>query len=264
MLAQTLMSLSYDQEEAGDRPKALKTITRAQEVIPDNPLLTYRRGWLEWRTGDPDSAVKIFQSLIEKQDFREMEKDSQLQNLLKQCHFLLSAILVEKGDLAAGMKILESVYEFDPTDPSVNNDLGYLYADQNIKLEQAEKMIRLALKAEPENHAYLDSLGWVLFRRDKLDEALDYLLKAVEGSEEGDSTLWDHLGDVYQKMGNAEKATESWETALKQEKADDNPDLELMNKIRKKLGLPEEEEEAPVVEKSSEKTPTPKPVESVE
>ena len=262
LLAQALMSLTYDQEEAGDRKEALKTITRAQETVPGNPLLTYRRGWLEWRNGHPDAAVTIFQSLIAEQDFRKLEKDSQLHNLLKQCHFLLSAILVEQGDAAAGQKILESVYEYDPTDPSVNNDLGYLYADQNIKLEQAEKMIRLALKAEPENHAYLDSLGWVLFRRDKLDEALDYLLKAVEGSEDGDSTLWDHLGDVYQKMGNAEKAKESWETALKQAKADDNPDLELMNKIRKKLGLPEEE--APMVKEDSEADSKDKPVESTE
>ena len=254
LLAQSLMSISYDQEEIGERKKALATIVRAQDALPDNPLLTYRRGWLEWRNQNTQTAIDIFQGLIDKVDFRTLDNNPQLQNLIKQCHFLLSAILVEQGDVAKGQKILEVVYEHDPNDPSVCNDLGYLYADQNVKLEQAEKMIRMALDAEPENHAYLDSMGWVLYRRGKLDEALKYLLKAVEGSEEGDSTLWDHLGDVYEKMGNASKAKESWETALKQAEADDRPDPELMNKIRKKLGLPVKEEP-----KATDATPIPAP-----
>ncbi|MBD3673684.1 MAG: tetratricopeptide repeat protein [Planctomycetaceae bacterium] len=242
LLAQSLMSISYDQEQAGEREKALATIQRAQEALPDNPLLTYRRGWLEWRNEHTQTAIDIFQGLIDKVDFRTLDNNPQLQNLIKQCHFLLSAIYVEEGNVDKGQKILETVYEHDPNDPSVCNDLGYLYADQNIKLDQAEKMIRLAVEAEPENHAYLDSMGWVLYRQGKLDEAEKYLLKAVEGSEKGDATLWDHLGDVYDKMGNIAKAKESWETALKQAEADDRPDPDLMNKIRKKLGLPVKDE----------------------
>lgn len=258
LMIKSLLSLSYDLEEAGKKEKALATIIRAQDVIQDNPLLTYRRGWLEWRNQNTQTAIDTFQGLIDKVDFRTLDDNPQLQNLIKQCHFLLSAIHVEEGDVAKGQQILEVVYEHDPNDPSVCNDLGYLYADQNIKLDQAEKMIRIALAAEPENHAYLDSLGWVLYRQGKLDEALKYLLKAVEGSEEGDATLWDHLGDVYDKMGNAEKAKESWETALQHAETDDRPDPELMNKIRKKLGLPLKKESNA---KDTKPIPAPKPAE---
>ena len=74
MLAQTLMTITYDQEEAGDRKEALKTITRAQDAMPGNPLLTYRRAWLEWRNGHPEAAITIFESLIEEKNFREFEK----------------------------------------------------------------------------------------------------------------------------------------------------------------------------------------------
>ena len=55
----------------------------------------------------------------------------------------------------------------------MNNDLGYLYAEQGKNLEKAEAMIRKAVADEPENSAYLDSLGWVLFKRGKAKEAID-------------------------------------------------------------------------------------------
>ena len=58
-----------------------------------------------------------------------------------------------------GEQVLEEVLAEDPDDPSVNNDLGYLYADQGKNLEKAEKMIRKAVEAEPDNDAYQDSMG---------------------------------------------------------------------------------------------------------
>ena len=67
-----------------------------------------------------------------------------------------------------------------PTTPGVNNDLGYLYADQGKNLEKAEAMIRKAVQEEPDNCAYLDSLGWVLFKRGKVKEAVEPLEKAVK------------------------------------------------------------------------------------
>ena len=68
----------------------------------------------------------------------------------------------------------------NPDDPWPNNDLGYLYAEQGKNLEKAEAMIRKALQEEPESFAYLDSLGWVLFKRGKAKEALEPLKKAAE------------------------------------------------------------------------------------
>ena len=61
-------------------------------------------------------------------------------------------------------------------------------------------MIRKALHDDPENAAYLDSMGWVLFKRGKLKEALDNLQKAVEKLERPDPTILEHLGDVYLKL----------------------------------------------------------------
>jgi tetratricopeptide (TPR) repeat protein len=75
-------------------------------------------------------------------------------------------------------------------------------------------MIEKAVELEPKNAAYLDSLGWVLFKLKLPSESLPYLLKAIEQSKEPDPTLYDHLGDVYAELKQSEKARETWEKSL--------------------------------------------------
>ena len=81
--------------------------------------------------------------------------------------------------LKRGEDILENFLAENPDDIGVNNDLGYLYADQGKNLEKARKMIQKAVDAEPENAAYLDSLGWVLFKLGNYKEAISWLTKAT-------------------------------------------------------------------------------------
>lgn len=124
---------------------------------------------------------------------------------------------------------LQLILDSDPNDATANNDLGYLWADQNKRLDEAEKMVRKALEldkkqrqsgtwvgldADGENAAYIDSLGWVLFRRGQLKEAgveLEKASKLPGGSE--DPVVWDHLGDVYFRQGEKSKAQQSWKKA---------------------------------------------------
>ena len=118
------------------------------------------------------------------------------------------------GDFAKGEAELEILFAKNPDDPGINNDLGYLYADQGKNLEKAEAMIRKAVAEEPDNYAYLDSLGWVLFKRGKFEEARRPLEKA-QADPRADSTIPDHLGDVYFQLQLPAKAKEAWERALK-------------------------------------------------
>ena len=105
----------------------------------------------------------------------------------------------------------------------MNNDLGYLYADQGKNLEKAEAMIRKAVEEEPENGSYLDSLGWVLFKRGKAKEALDPLEKAAKG-ENLDFTICEHLGDVLFRLQDYARAKESWDKAEEFAAKADPPD----------------------------------------
>ncbi len=174
-----------------------------------------------------DNAVEQYESVL------EMEKVPEATVRLVQMG--LSNALVQGGDLAKGEKVLEEVYRGDPTDPGVNNDLGYLYADQGKNLEQAEKMIRIAVAAQPENAAYLDSLGWVLFRLGKNEEALEALKKANSDPTYQDSTLLEHQGDVHEVLKQVSEARDCWTRGLEQEQKSAKPDRKVMERLQEKL-----------------------------
>jgi tetratricopeptide (TPR) repeat protein len=111
-----------------------------------------------------------------------------------------------------------------------------MLADRNVRLNEALEMIKKALEQEPENGAYLDSLGWVYFRLGRLDEAEDYLKRAAAKSPK-DPTVNDHLGDVYLKKSNLKEAVAQWELALKMWNASAPADIDHSEvaKIQKKL-----------------------------
>ena len=101
----------------------------------------------------------------------------------------------------------------DPEHASALNYLGYMLADQNMKLEEALGYIKRAVDLDPANGAYLDSLGWAYFRLGKFELAEDNLLKASQKIKT-DPTVHDHLGDLYQKTGRLKLAATHWERAL--------------------------------------------------
>jgi tetratricopeptide (TPR) repeat protein len=107
----------------------------------------------------------------------------------------------------------KKVLASDPEHASTLNYLGYMLADQNMKLEEALGYIKRAVDLDPANGAYLDSLGWAYFRLGKFELAEDNLLKASQKIN-SDPTVQDHLGDLYQKTGRLKLAATHWERAL--------------------------------------------------
>lgn len=124
---------------------------------------------------------------------------------------VLSAMCVADRRVREAVEWLEQVLDESPRDPGALNDLGYLWADENQHLERAHRMIEQAVESEPENAAYRDSLGWVLYRRGRFEEAVVELAKAVE--MEPDPVVLEHLGDAHSKTGQADKAKAAWERA---------------------------------------------------
>ncbi len=84
------------------------------------------------------------------------------------------------------------------------NALGYTYSQEGVNLEEAEKMILKALEKEPDNGAYLDSLGWVYFKMGDYLRAEEYLKKA--NSLLKDPEIYEHLGDLYLRLNNPDEA----------------------------------------------------------
>jgi tetratricopeptide (TPR) repeat protein len=92
--------------------------------------------------------------------------------------------------------------------------LGYFWAEKNENLDQAEVLIRQALEEDPNNGSYLDSLGWVHFRRGQFAEALIVLLRAAEALAQPSPVVFDHLAQTYLALGRSPEALLFWQKSL--------------------------------------------------
>ena len=228
---QFLYRLSQAEEMAGNTDEALVAVKKALSQLPDVSLLHFQEGWIYFHSKRYDDAIKKFQEIDSK--FKNGHEEDK--RIVRRSLSLLSSLFVEQGDLRKGEEVLEKIYAEDPEDPSINNDLGYLYADHGKNLEKAKSMIQIAIKAEPENPAYLDSMGWVLYKLGDYKEALPYLEKAVKLPNGGDATIYDHLGDCYARLKQLDKAQEAWQKALDDAKKQSNPDEKLVKRLEQKL-----------------------------
>ncbi len=129
--------------------------------------------------------------------------------------FARGAMLEKQKNFEGAEAEFRKVLQTDPDNAGALNYLGYMLADRNIRLDEAQKMISRAVELEPGNGAYLDSLGWVQFRQNRLEQAEDSLRKALE-SIKTDPTVHDHLGDVYMKEGKVREAIQQWQASLKE------------------------------------------------
>ncbi|MDB5320468.1 MAG: Tetratricopeptide 1 repeat-containing protein [Phycisphaerales bacterium] len=131
-------------------------------------------------------------------------------------------------------QLLEEVIRLDPRNAPASNDLGYGWADEGKRLSEAENLIRIAVEAEPDNQSFLDSLGWVLYKRSKFAEALIYFEKAIGPATRPDPVVLDHMGDVLYRLSHGGEAVKQWKRA--QERLDQvDSEREDLKKLRLQL-----------------------------
>lgn len=123
-----------------------------------------------------------------------------------------------------------------PDHTAALNYLGYMLTDRNLRLNEALGLIEKALVKEPNNGAYLDSLGWVYFRMGRYADAEKNLKRAVELSP-GDPTMYDHYADALVQQKKVAEAVTNWEESLRQWNASSpaDKDQSQIDKVRSKL-----------------------------
>ncbi|MFM1911431.1 MAG: hypothetical protein RJB18_822 [Pseudomonadota bacterium] len=123
---------------------------------------------------------------------------------------------------------LRKLIKIKPDFAQAYNALGYLFAERNVKLEEANKLIAKALELSPNDHYIMDSMGWVQYRLGNLDKAFEYLNKAY--NLQNDAEIAAHLGEVLWKQGKQDEASKIWADTLKV-----SPDNDLLIKTVKRF-----------------------------
>jgi len=205
-----------------DKPsEALATLDKARQKFAQNFIL-------EFYTGLAYEHQKAYgEALRHLMDAEIIATRTDPGQLTEGFYFQLGATCERKGDLAQAEAYFRKSLKLAPEFAETLNYLGYMWAEHGTNLVEARELIEKAVKAEPKNAAYLDSLAWVLFKLDQPKEALPYALKAAELAESSDAaTLYDHLGDIYAALKQPERAREAWRKSVS---------LEPNEEVRKKL-----------------------------
>ena len=169
------------------------------------------------QSGDTPSAVALIRSAI-----GGSSDDLDLQ-------FQLGSILERANDRKGAEQAFLAILEKNPDHAPTLNYLGYMWAESGVNLERAEQMLTRAVGQDPENGAYVDSLGWVYFRLGNLELAEKYLTDAARLLPR-DATVHEHLGDVLAKRGDMQRALQSYRTAVELD-----PESKEIEKIRSKI-----------------------------
>ena len=136
------------------------------------------------------------------------------------------------GDFGGAEFTLREILKQTPGNPIALNNLGYFLVERNERLTEALGLIQQALKVDPKNPSYLDSLGWAFFKLGKLDDA-EKFLKDASRLDADSMTIHEHLGDLYLKKQNRALAKMAWEKALRL--AWDTLDMDRLKKKLKNL-----------------------------
>lgn len=213
--------------------------SRAQQLFPGEPRITYYRGIALNQLKQHAAAAKAFTETAKLAETRAPEL------LDDQFHFAWGVALERSGQFDEAARQFEaSIKLTPPEDPpraaSTMNYLGYMWLDRGQHLDRAETLIRKANEMDPGNAAFIDSLGWLLFKQGKFTEALPELLKAEEllrkeqpDPEPGDAEIFDHIAQAYDKLGQRQKALDYWKRAL-----DVQPEVQaIRERAEKELGL---------------------------
>ncbi len=151
-------------------------------------------------------------------------------------YFLRGALDERQKHYDSAEEQFRKILAIDSNNSMTLNYLGYMLADRGVKLDDALTMVQKAVQQDPQNGAYLDSLGWVYFKMGQYALAEANLRKASERIST-DPQVHDHLGELYEKTGRLKMAASQWEQSLQEYARTVPADAEPgdVNKVQKKL-----------------------------
>jgi tetratricopeptide (TPR) repeat protein len=193
-----------------DAGRAVKILAEARRRFPGAPEIVYYLALAQREAKQIQQAVATFEEALHE---AELDQDNEIVNA--KFYFNYAATAEQAGLYEKAADLLRKSIALDPANAAeAYNYLGYMWADHNLHLDEAEDMIKRAVQIEPNNGSYLDSLGWVEFRKGEFDQALADLLRAAKSIEHDDPIVFEHIGDTYLKLDRVPEALEAWKKAL--------------------------------------------------
>lgn len=215
-----LLALIYTTKKDYDRAaqEYEKILTSLSAADPQNIEIYGYLAQLYYSQKNYDKAIKEFEKVVALNPTENAD-----------IIYLLGSLYLEVKNRDKALELFLRAVKVNPQQDEALNSLGYLYSEDDTRLDEALSLVQRAVDLSPNNGAYLDSLGWIYFRKGDNTRAVEYLYKA--DSYLKDPVIYEHLGDVYFKMGEKDNAKKYWKLSLKLQ-----PDQDVVIQKLKSLG----------------------------
>jgi tetratricopeptide (TPR) repeat protein len=192
-----------------ENERAMKILSEARQHFPGAPEIIYYLAIAQREAKHPEQAVATFEEALHEAEL----EDSEMVNA--RFYFDYGAAAEAAGLYDKAADLFKKSIALDPASAAdACNYLAYMWADHNLHLDEAQELIKHALQLDPNNGAYLDTLGWLEFRQGKVEAALNDLLRAAQKMKHDDPVVFEHIGDAYAKLNQIAQAMETWQKAL--------------------------------------------------
>lgn len=198
----------------------------AVQYNPDEMAFYYFMGLAYYQKDDKDNALDAF-----RRGVGEITPQSN-KVIVSDFYSLMGDILYQKGMEKDAFAAYDSCLQWKDDNIGALNNYAYYLSLNDSDLHRAEQMSYKTVKAEPTNSTYLDTYAWILYMQERYEESKIYIDQAVANDTDSvqSSVILDHAGDIYEKVGNLEKAGEFWQRAM-----DAGPEEEDAEKISLKI-----------------------------
>ena len=192
-----------------ENERAVKVLSEARQHFPQTPEIVYYLGIAQREAKHFQEAVATFEEALHEAE----AEGAEIANA--RFYFDYGATAEQAGLYDKAADLFRKSIAVDPANAAdAYNYLAYMWVEHNTHLDEAEQMIKLALQADPNNGAYIDTLGWLEFREGKFDQALSDLLRAAQKLTRDDPVVLEHIGDACAKLNKSAQALDAWQKAL--------------------------------------------------
>ncbi len=210
--ADAYFQLAFLDVQQGRPEDALRVMERAGQTIPDDFQVNYYSGLIFSRLGRFADALEAFERAWDAA-LADPDWDRDLEAAFL---FSYGSAFERAGQFAQAEALLQYVIALAPDNPEAFNYLAYMWAERGVHLDLALDYVGQALDQDPENGAYLDTLGWIYFQQGRLTEALAEIGNARAFLPD-DPTILEHLGDVLMALQRAPEALAAWRESFRRD-----------------------------------------------
>jgi tetratricopeptide (TPR) repeat protein len=215
--------LLFSYTDRNNADSLIKYSEKAMRFFPNQAMVHYLNGIGYSNKKEYPKAIKSLTRGIDMQPEDNVA-------LLADMYSTLGDIYNSTKEYKLSDSSFEKALRLNPRNASVLNNYAYYLSVRGVRLPDAERMSKESLNIRPGEATFLDTYGWILYKQAKYEQAKQYIEDAVKANPEADGTLWEHLGDIYYKLGDVPKAVSYWIKA--KEKGTEN--LQIDKKIQDK------------------------------